>query len=87
MGAWGDEVWIICDECGWGALGGQDHIGIDGPNLVVVCLWCFNVPQPPSWTTQRNTRHFLECMKLLPSRLRVPHLADAIGDFLVIFDD
>jgi hypothetical protein len=87
MGAWGDEVWIICDECGWGALGGQDHIGIDGPNLVVVCLWCFNVPQPPFWTTQRNTRHFLECMKLLPSRLRVPHLADAIGDFLVIFDD
>ena len=49
MGSFGPDVWIECDQCGWGAWGGKDHIHIDGMQLILLCQWCFEVPDPPFW--------------------------------------
>ena len=69
--------------CGWGSWDGIEHIHMGPIDLEeFCCYWCFDVPQPPIWTTQHNTRHFLTYMKLLPSRLQEPELAALIGDFL-----
>ena len=85
MGSRGDQ-WIMCDACGWGAVGGRDHydiVGHDGYVLTVLCRWCFQIPEPPYWPLNCATMHFLEQMKLLPNCLRHTAVTDLIADYLV----
>ena len=69
MGSWDPDYWITCDQCGWGKNGGTDHVDIDGIPNIILCRWCFEVPDPPFWTTRSRTKHFLENMRVLPEPL------------------
>ena len=69
MGSFGDDAWIVCEQCNWGAFGGAVHIVIDGAPGFVLCKWCYDVPFPPWWTSHSRTAHFLGNMKLLPDVL------------------
>ena len=89
---WGPDVWITCDECGWGAQGGTDHVEIDGTNTylgsirnLILCRWCFDIPNPPFWTTFPNTRHYLNRMRILPEDLRDTPSVDIIADYLISY--
>ena len=89
MGSFGPEVWITCHQCGWGAWGGKDHVHIDGVELILLCQWCFEVPDPPFWTTRPRTSHFLSNMKVLPNILTQDgHIPDLISEYLFqIYED
>ena len=63
MGSWGNDAWIVCEQCNWGVS------DIDGAPGIILCKWCFDVPFPPWWTSHSRTEHFLGNMKLLPDVL------------------
>ena len=89
---WGPDTWITCEECGWGAQGGIDHVEVDDlpsqenpARNLILCRWCFDIPKPPFWTTFPNTRHYLNRMKVLPEDLRDTPSVDLIADFLISY--
>ena len=82
MGSWRGQ-WIECSKCRWGSDGGRDHYDIDDiDDYVILCRWCFQVPDPPYWTLNCNTQHFLERMKLLPNCLQHTDVTGLIADYL-----
>ena len=85
---WGPDTWITCEECGWGAQGGTDHIEIDGIRSVrdvILCRWCFDVPNPPFWTTFPCTKHYLSKMKVLPEDLQDGPCVEMIAECLISY--
>ena len=82
---WGPNTWIECQDCGWGSQGGVDHIQIDGyrgVHDVVLCKWCFDIPNPPYWTTLNRTKHYLENMRVIPEPLRDGPSSELIAECL-----